>query len=334
MCSSENDDIILIKSLSHCYGSRMALQGITIKIKKGITTGLLGQNGAGKSTLLKIIAGIIPKKTGYKIRPKSIGYLPEVPALYDEMNVIKLVTHIGRLNNLRKAQIKELLKKEIDNFGLTEVQNVKCSKLSKGYKQRVGLLLAFMHRPEVVILDEPTAGLDPKQSEATRAIISRMANDCTVILSSHNLKEAQELCGQIIILDHGKVIESGTKDELSKKIIGFTRIKAKLQTREENNDQLLDSTRKLINQIEGLKEIEELTLQSPNVINTSFTIANSKKSLSPSGYNNITTNTDNESHRKDIPISTIFTDGDFIIKSFTENEASIDEIFMTLINRK
>lgn len=340
MCK-DTQNVIELENISHWYGSRQALDSVSLIIKRNQTVGLIGQNGAGKSTLLKIIATIIPKLDGYKKFPESIGYLPEVPALYEEMKVRDQLMFIGRLNDLSKKEVSEKLDKMIDEFGLSEVANIKCSKLSKGYKQRVGLLLAFIHTPEVVILDEPTAGLDPKQSEATRAIISKLSTQCTVILSSHNLREAQELCGHIVVLDHGRVIESGTKEKLSGKIVDSRRIRAKLKYRgsgvesesnQETNlgagdlkkndpthalkkDELIEKLKFIINKIPGFNEIEELKLDDNLEISVAFTIAKSET-------------------EEGAFTSMSFTDNDFAIVSFTEDEVSVDEIFMTLISKE
>ena len=338
---------VSIQGLNHSYGTRRALSDVSFDIHERTSVALLGRNGAGKSTLLKVIAQILPTPWDlYTIRPESTGYMPEVPALYDELTVKEQIIHSARLNGMAKTAIMEIIDEKITEFGLDDVQSLQCRKLSKGYRQRVSLLMAFIHSPELVILDEPTAGLDPKQSEATRAIILKQSMVCTVILSSHNLREAQELCGDIAILEGGIVVERGTKAQLSEKIALSRRIEGVViketmgNISKENGRNLTREFEQLIRQTKGFIEIESLEMRGYTESECSKSTATvATKSTNKEPTEDISRESDSgteeirfsfiveEKQPKITDISTRLIENGFAIKSFTEVEISIDEIF-------
>ena len=205
---------IRIQDLSKFYGQQKALSNLHLEINKKEIVGLLGPNGAGKSTLMKCIVGLLKpsegnitvndlslKSNSLDIR-KIIGYLPENNPLYYEMYVREYLSFVAGIRNLDKNRIDEV----IEMVGLEQEQNKKISDLSKGYKQRVGIAQAIIHKPEILILDEPTNGLDPNQIIEIRTLIKKVGKDKTVILSTHIMQEVEALCNRVIILNKGNLI--------------------------------------------------------------------------------------------------------------------------------
>jgi ABC-2 type transport system ATP-binding protein len=198
-------------SLQHIYKSyrtQQVLRDVCLEIPKGQIVGLLGPNGAGKSTLMKILVGLVaPNVEGhedYKIRkPGRIGYLPENNPLYEEMYVTEYLLFMAEITKVesRKSKVERL----IDLVGLTAEKHKHIKELSKGYRQRVGLAQALLGDPELLILDEPTTGLDPNQLVEIRNLIRELGKDRTVILSTHILQEVREMCDRVVILDHGVI---------------------------------------------------------------------------------------------------------------------------------
>ncbi len=217
---------ISIKNISKTYGKQKALDDVSLEIKSGEIVGLLGPNGAGKSTLMKIISCYIPQTEGQvevmghnvleePIAVKSkIGYLPESNALYHEMYVkeyLNFVAGIFKIEN-KKERIAEM----IELTGLQKEQHKKIGALSKGYKQRVGIAQAFIHNPDVLILDEPISGLDPNQLIEIRTLIKTIGETKTVLFSSHIMQEVEAVCDRIIIIKDGKLIADSPKSEIQK----------------------------------------------------------------------------------------------------------------------
>lgn len=215
---------IEVKNLSKFYGQQAAVNDISFSIQKGEIVGFLGPNGAGKSTTMKILTGFIPATSGeVKIcgmevdvdsleTRKKIGYLPENNPLYLDMYVREYLEFVGKIykvSNL-KARIDEM----IQQVGLEVEQNKKIGMLSKGYRQRVGLAQAIIHDPEVLILDEPTTGLDPNQLVEIRELIKRIGKSKTVMLSTHIMQEVEAICDRVIIIKSGKIVANSTAAEL------------------------------------------------------------------------------------------------------------------------
>jgi ABC-2 type transport system ATP-binding protein len=215
---------IEVKNLSKFYGQQAAVNDISFSIQKGEIVGFLGPNGAGKSTTMKILTGFIPATSGeVKIcgmevdvdsleTRKKIGYLPENNPLYLDMYVREYLEFVGKIYKVPnlKARIDEM----IQQVGLELEQNKKIGMLSKGYRQRVGLAQAIIHDPEVLILDEPTTGLDPNQLVEIRELIKRIGKSKTVMLSTHIMQEVEAICDRVIIIKSGKIVANSTAAEL------------------------------------------------------------------------------------------------------------------------
>ena len=205
---------LLLQNVSKSYGSVKALKDISVSLKKGEVVGLLGPNGAGKSSLMKILTGYYKEWEGQisfdtldlkgdlQSIQKQVGYLPENNPLYNEMYVIEYLKYVGSLHKLKNPPFKEILEKT----GLVEHQSHKIQTLSKGYRQRVGLAAALIHDPQLLILDEPTTGLDPNQLVAIRKLIRELGKDKTVLLSTHILQEVDALCDRVIIINKGEIV--------------------------------------------------------------------------------------------------------------------------------
>ena len=198
---------IQIQHLNKYIGKQHVLNDICLTINDGEVVGLLGPNGAGKSTLMKIMVGVWDATNGELQVPKSIGFLPEQNPLYEDMYVREYLRFFVELRSNSQSPISHSQQVEdlIERVGLTAEANKRVGQLSKGYRQRVGLAQAMIGNPELLILDEPTTGLDPNQLEDIRALIREMGKDCTVILSTHILQEVRQMCSRVVIIDHGEI---------------------------------------------------------------------------------------------------------------------------------
>lgn len=217
---------IQVSNLTKIYGTQKAVDSISFKINKGEIVGFLGPNGAGKSTTMKILTGYLQPTNGtVKIcgidvvensieTKRKIGYLPESNPLYYDMYVKEYLSFIAGIHKLNLQS--ELIKNIIDLVGLNIEQKKKIGQLSKGYKQRVGLAAALIHQPEVLILDEPTTGLDPNQIIEIRNVIKEQSKNKTVLFSSHILQEVQAICDRVIIINHGKIVADDLLSNLQK----------------------------------------------------------------------------------------------------------------------
>ena len=222
--------VIQIENLVKKYGANVAVDGLNLEIEGGKVYGFLGPNGAGKSTTMNVITGYIGatsgtvKVNGFDILKDAkeakacIGYLPEQPPLYNEMTVKEYLKFVAELKKIPKKERTDAINAAVEKTGIKEVYNRLIRNLSKGYKQRVGIAQAIISMPEVIILDEPTVGLDPKQIVEIRELIKSLGEDHTVILSSHLLPEVSEVCDYIYVISQGKLVAEGTESELSKDI--------------------------------------------------------------------------------------------------------------------
>ncbi|MCQ2974538.1 MAG: gliding motility-associated ABC transporter ATP-binding subunit GldA [Bacteroidales bacterium] len=216
---------VKVDALSKSYGQNKAVDNITFEIKKGEIVGFLGPNGAGKSTTMKIITGCLSSDKGKVFinnidtegnmdnLKKEIGYLPENNPLYLNMYVREYLEYCAGIY-LTKNEIKQSVNQSIEAVGLGEHQYKKCGELSKGYRQRVGLARAMAHNPSILILDEPTTGLDPNQIIEIRNLVKQLGNEKTVILSTHIMQEAEAVCNRAIIINRGKIVADNTLDNL------------------------------------------------------------------------------------------------------------------------
>ena len=212
--------MIELEHVTKLYGSIPALRDVSLHVPKGQTVGLLGRNGAGKTTALNLMAGYFPPTEG-KVRiggkdmladprtcKRMIGYLPEKPPLYDEMTVEDYLAFVSELREVVRKANKRHVEEILELCALKEVRHRVIGHLSKGYRQRVGIAQALCGAPEILILDEPTVGLDPKQTVEMRELVRRLGNDHTVLFSSHILSEVQQLCSRVIILNEGRMVQS------------------------------------------------------------------------------------------------------------------------------
>jgi ABC-2 type transport system ATP-binding protein len=212
------DTVIEVKNLVKTYGDFTAVQGISFEVQKGEILGLLGPNGAGKSTTMKILSAFMPATSGevrvagfdvfeepFEVK-KRVGYLPELPPLYVEMRVQEYIEYVADLKQLDSSKKAKRVDYVLERCGLVENRKRIIGTLSKGFRQRVGIAQALVHEPEVVILDEPTVGLDPVQIVEIRNLIKDLAGNHTVILSTHILPEVVMTCKRVVLVNHGKIM--------------------------------------------------------------------------------------------------------------------------------
>lgn len=253
--------MIEVKNLVKRYGDFEAVRGVSFEIKKGMIYGFLGPNGAGKSTTMNIITGCLAATEGevtvngcdiYEdpIGAKSaIGYLPEMPPLYTDMTPEEYLSFVGEAKGLHGDELFREVDRVIEKTGLGAYSTRLIKNLSKGYKQRVGIAQAIIGNPEIVILDEPTVGLDPRQIIEIRELIKELGRESTVILSSHILTEIAEVCDYVIIISRGRVVASDTLENLTKKYEGKNYVDITVRGDE-------DRVRKLVSSIEGVLSVE------------------------------------------------------------------------------
>ena len=228
--------MIKVNELTKRYARTTAVDHISFEIEKGQIVGFLGPNGAGKTTTMRMLTCFMPPTSGsatvagfdvldeaMEVK-KRIGYLPEAPPLYPEMRTSEYLAFAGQLKGLSGTQLKERVDYVCDRCAVADVREKLLGKLSKGYRQRVGLAQAIIHNPEVLILDEPTAGLDPKQINETRDLIRSLAGDHTIILSTHILTEVEQTCERVIIISKGKLVATDSVSNLQKRASGAEQI--------------------------------------------------------------------------------------------------------------
>jgi len=223
---------IVVENLTKRYGDQVAVNNLSFKVKTGEILGFLGPNGAGKTTTMKAITAYLYPDSGtvhvgnYSLDKnpeeikRNIGYLPESNPLYQDMPVIDYLRFVAEIQEIPRNEIDDRLLNVINSCGLEKEKHKKINELSKGYKQRVGLAQALIHSPEVLILDEPTVGLDPNQIKEIRELIKRIGKEKTVILSSHILAEVEATCDRILIINKGKIVADGSTEELRKQASG------------------------------------------------------------------------------------------------------------------
>lgn len=233
---------IKVQNLSKVYGTQRAVDNISFEVNKGEIIGFLGPNGAGKSTTMKILTGYIPATEGtaevngfdVKTNPMKvkaiIGYLPEHNPLYLDMYVKEFLDFAGSLYGLKGRTLQIKIDETIERVGLGLEKHKKIGQLSKGYRQRMGLAQALIHNPDVLILDEPTTGLDPNQLVEIRDLIKNVGKDKTVIFSTHIMQEVEAICDRVVIINRGKIVADGTLSELKKGGKGIEEVFRELTT--------------------------------------------------------------------------------------------------------
>jgi ABC-2 type transport system ATP-binding protein len=224
--------MIKVEGLTKRYARNVAVDNISFEVEKGGIVGFLGPNGAGKTTTMRVLTCFLPPTSGtasvagYDVMQhplevkKRIGYLPETPPLYPEMEVEEYLTFVGRLKGLSRSEVARRVDEAAERCSVADVRKKLIGKLSKGYRQRVGLAQAILHNPEVLVLDEPTSGLDPKQIIETRELIRSLAGDHTIILSTHILSEIENSCDKVIIISNGKLVATDTVRNLTRRLRG------------------------------------------------------------------------------------------------------------------
>ncbi len=253
--------MIEVSNLVKKYGDHTAVDHLSFQIEKGKIYGFLGPNGAGKSTTMNMITGYIASTEGKvmidghdileepEAAKKCIGYLPEMPPLYFDMTVLEYMKFAADLKKIPRNQKEKQIKEVMDMVKITDMKDRLIKNLSKGYRQRVGLAQAILGYPEVIILDEPTVGLDPKQIIEIRDLIKSLKKKHTVILSSHILSEVRAVCDYVLIISHGKLVASDTPDNLERLAAGSNSLLMKVKGEK-------DTIRKNLETIEGVTGVE------------------------------------------------------------------------------
>jgi ABC-2 type transport system ATP-binding protein len=228
--------VIEVQHLTKHYGRVTAVDDISFRVERGEILGFLGPNGAGKTTTMRIITGYMPATEGKAMvagfdvfdqpieAKRRTGYLPETPPLYPDMTVREYLTFVARIKGLASGERKARVEAVMKRTWVADMAERHCGKLSKGYRQRVGLAQAILHNPDVLVLDEPTAGLDPKQIIETRQLIKELAGSHTIVLSTHILPEVAQTCQRVVIINKGTVVAIDTPDNLTRRLQGVETI--------------------------------------------------------------------------------------------------------------
>ncbi len=264
--------MIAVENLTKYYGTLPAIQGVSFRVEKGEILGFLGPNGAGKTTTMRILTGFMPATSGtatvagydvfkdsLEVR-KRIGYLPENVPIYNDMEVSAYLNFVTEVKGVPKKLRKEKIQQVIKNCGLESVSNRMIKNLSKGYRQRVGLAQALVNDPEVLILDEPTMGLDPKQITEIRHLIKELATEKTIILSSHILPEVSMICQRVVIINQGKVVAEDTTENLTSRSQTSRRILLQV-------DGPSEVVLKILREVNGVNRVQRKDQVTGNIFN-------------------------------------------------------------------
>ena len=224
--------MIEVQNLTKRYGPVTAVEDVSFRVERGEILGFLGPNGAGKTTTMRVLTGYMPATEGRAIvagfdladqpieAKRRTGYLPETPPLYPDMTVGEYLAFVSKIKGVPSAERRQRVQAVMERTRIADMRDRLCSRLSKGYRQRVGLSQALIHNPDVLILDEPTAGLDPKQIIETRQLITNLGGDHTIILSTHILPEVSQTCERVVIINKGRVVAVDTPDNLTARLRG------------------------------------------------------------------------------------------------------------------
>ena len=253
--------MIQVEHLTKRYGPTVAVSNVSFEVQKGEVLGFLGPNGAGKTTTMRVITGYLPPSegkvtvAGFDVVEDPIeakrrtGYLPETPPVYPDMTVREYLGFVARIKAVPRAEVKNRVDDICERCAVADVRDRQIGKLSKGYRQRVGLAQALIHNPEVLVLDEPTAGLDPKQIIETRELVKNLAGQHTVVLSTHILPEASKTCQRVVVINRGQVVAVGTPDDLTLRLQGYETV---LVTAEGPAAEIMDK----LQRVEGVNLVE------------------------------------------------------------------------------
>jgi ABC-2 type transport system ATP-binding protein len=258
--------MIEASNLGKRYGALEAVRGVSFRIDAGEVVGLLGPNGAGKTTIMKILTCyMLPsfgtaRVNGFDVSEeplpikRSVGYLPENAPLYTDLNVMEYLEFMAEARALKGAARKQRIEEAVEECGLQAVVYRSIDKISKGYKQRTGLAQAILHNPQILILDEPTTGLDPNQIIEIRGLIKRLGKEKTVILSTHILQEVEATCNRVLILNEGQIVAQGTTDEINREMKGEVLLNLSLKGEREP---------KGLAQVSGVRELLKVASPGP-----------------------------------------------------------------------
>jgi len=236
--------MIQVESLTKEYGGRAAISDVSFSVAKGEILGFLGPNGAGKTTTMRILTGYIPPTSGHASiaghdvetdsleARRHIGYLPESVPLYSEMTVWDYLEFVARIRDVPRALRENKIDVAMEKLNITDVADRRIGKLSKGYRQRVGIAQAVLHEPDVMILDEPTEGLDPRQRNETRKLIRELGKEHTIILSTHILPEVETTCDRVVIINNGRIVAADRPQDLSNRLKRGQRIEMLVKAEE------------------------------------------------------------------------------------------------------
>jgi ABC-2 type transport system ATP-binding protein len=257
--------MITVSELTKRYARHTAVDNISFEVQKGQIVGFLGPNGAGKTTTMRILTCFMPPTSGsahvagfdvleqpFEVK-KRIGYLPETPPLYPEMRTAEYLTFVGNLKGLSGDELRKRVDYVCERCAVADVKDKLLGKLSKGYRQRVGLAQAIIHNPDVLILDEPTAGLDPKQINETRDLIKSLAGDHTIVLSTHILPEVEQICERVIIINKGKLVATDSVANLQHRAQGAESLLVEVAGR--NGDVDSAAVQKRLEAISGVSRV-------------------------------------------------------------------------------
>jgi ABC-2 type transport system ATP-binding protein len=257
--------MIKAEGLTKRYARTVAVDNISFHVEKGSIVGFLGPNGAGKTTTMRVLTCFLPPTkgeaqiAGFDVlrQPldvkRRIGYLPETPPLYPEMEVIEYLNFVACLKGIPKGEVAQRVDQAIEKCSLGDVRFLLQGKLSKGYRQRVGLAQAIIHNPDVLILDEPTAGLDPKQILETRQLIKDLAGEHTILLSTHILPEVEQTCQKVMIINKGKLVATDTVENLTHRLRGSEAVAVEVEGRESEIDAVQVQQR--LEQVPGVSRV-------------------------------------------------------------------------------
>jgi ABC-2 type transport system ATP-binding protein len=257
--------VIKVEGISKRYARFTAVDNVSFEVAKGQIVGFLGPNGAGKTTTMRILTCFQPPSegrasvAGFDVMDqpmevkRRIGYLPETPPLYPDMEVGEYLEFAGKLKGLRGNDLAKRIEEVSGKINIGDVRTKLIAKLSKGYKQRVGLAQALLHNPDVLILDEPTSGLDPKQILETRELIKGLAGDHTIILSTHILPEVESTCERVVIISKGKLVATDTVDNLTNRMRGSENVGVEVEAREGTLD--VSAVQRRLEQVAGVSKV-------------------------------------------------------------------------------
>ncbi len=305
---------IVVKNVTKKYGSQRAVDNITFEVKTGEILGFLGPNGAGKTTTMKIITCFMAPSDGDVLVngvsifddpdaiKKKIGYLPENNPLYNDMQVLEYLEFVAELSGVPKENIPSRIAEMVKVCGLNEEKHKMISELSKGYRQRVGLAQAMIHDPEILILDEPTTGLDPNQIVEIRRLIRELGKEKTVILSTHILPEVEATSDRILIINKGKIVADGTSEVLRKQAQGTEMLEVEIAEAEDSN--------KVFSELSSLESVSMVDINEQNPFRF---VVNSKE---------------NVSSRKDI--FNLCVKNNWVLTELTPIETKLEDVFREL----